>query len=365
MSTIFYSVAGEGRGHATRARALVEELRDEHQVHLFASGDAYGLLRDVFEGTEVRLTQIPCLRFCYTRRHRLSYLRTAKEALGYLFRLPSLIRTFEDQINEHRPDLVITDFEPALPRAARRCQIPFLSVDHQHFLTVSDFTGVSRWLRLFAWAIGPVINWFYSGQQESIVSSFFFPPLKSTCEKVTQVGVMLRPEILQAEPSDEQFLLCYLRREVPPSVLATLQTALLPVKIYGLGDRFGEGNLEFCAIHERGFLEDLIRCRAVICTAGNQLVGESLYLRKPVLALPEQGNFEQHINAHFLRQSGCGDWMRMKHFKESTLRNFLERIEDFRARIEPEQVNGNRATLEIIRRYLPAQASTLREVVVA
>ena len=45
---------------------------------------------------------------------------------------------------------------------------------------------------------------------------------------------------------------------------------------------------------------------AVVSTAGNQLVGEALYLGKPVLVMPERVNFEQAINAHYLEQSGAG-----------------------------------------------------------
>ena len=32
-----------------------------------------------------------------------------------------------------KPDLVITDFEPLLPRAARLEGVPYISIDHQHF----------------------------------------------------------------------------------------------------------------------------------------------------------------------------------------------------------------------------------------
>ena len=36
MATIFYGLSGEGRGHATRARTIVEGLRKRHKVVVFA-----------------------------------------------------------------------------------------------------------------------------------------------------------------------------------------------------------------------------------------------------------------------------------------------------------------------------------------
>jgi hypothetical protein len=47
------------------------------------------------------------------------------------------------------------------------------------------------------------------------------------------------------------------------------------------------------------FLEDLAGCRAVISTAGNQLIGVALYLCKPVCVMPEAcvECVEQRLNA--------------------------------------------------------------------
>ena len=73
-------MAGEGRGHATRVRALVEPLRREHDVTLFASGDAYDLLKETYEGTDVGLHQIRGLRFHYNAKQKLSYRKTLMEA---------------------------------------------------------------------------------------------------------------------------------------------------------------------------------------------------------------------------------------------------------------------------------------------
>ena len=185
MGTIFYSVAGEGRGHATRVRTVVEELRHEHRIVLFAPHVAFDFLDECYhddDGVEVR--QIPGLRFCY-RNRRVSYANSIWQSIPYLRNLSNLVDSMERMLREEKPVLIITDFEPALPRAARRLGLPFVSFDHQHFLTAFDLSSLPWGLWLKAKSIGSSIDLFYSGQRETIVSSFFSPPLRPNCHHVT------------------------------------------------------------------------------------------------------------------------------------------------------------------------------------
>ena len=69
MAKIFYSMAGEGRGHAVRVLTLVEHLRREHELVLFASDDAYEFLVKTYgEGRveNVRLVRVLGVKFRYT-----------------------------------------------------------------------------------------------------------------------------------------------------------------------------------------------------------------------------------------------------------------------------------------------------------
>src|SRR5262245_23941351 len=46
---ILYGVVGEGMGHATRSRVILEELVKEHEVHIVVSGRARDYLAKRFE----------------------------------------------------------------------------------------------------------------------------------------------------------------------------------------------------------------------------------------------------------------------------------------------------------------------------
>ena len=76
--------------------------------------------------------------------------------------------------------------------------------------------------------------------------------------------------------------------------------------VYGFDRTDVEANLEFRAFSANGFLDDLACCRAVVATAGFTLMTEALYLRKPYLALPMRGQFEQELNAIMLSELGYG-----------------------------------------------------------
>ena len=173
MGRIYYSVAGEGRGHATRVRTVVEELRKEHDVVLFASHVAYEFLDDCYhDADDVEVRQIPGLQFCYNGR-RVSYFQSVRNSLPYLQNLSKLVDWMESLLRSEQPDLIITDFEPALPRAARRVGLPFISFDHQHFLTAFDLSSLPYGLWLKAQSIALSINLFYRGNAKRLSHPFF------------------------------------------------------------------------------------------------------------------------------------------------------------------------------------------------
>lgn len=354
MPRIILSLSGEGRGHATRVRTLVEQLRREHQITILAPGDAHAFLAPLYHDSDVQIRELPGLRFQYGGQGRLDALGTVTGAARFLHGMPGLLREVEVLLERGRFDLAITDFEPALPRAARRRRVPFLSVSHQHFLLTYDLRSLPWVLRLHAAYMRWVVRAYYSGQAHTVVSSFYFPPLRRGCRQVTQVGVLLRPELRRATPERGDYLVAYLRRFAPAAALTALAACRLPVRVYGLGTRPSQGRLTFHEVNEAGFLEDLVGCAGLVATAGNQLVGEALFLGKPCFVMPEAGNFEQYINAHFLEQTGAGRWMGLAQVVPGALREFERNLDQFAARITRRRLDGLPATLQVIEQFLPA-----------
>ncbi|MEN0110958.1 MAG: glycosyltransferase family protein [Planctomycetota bacterium] len=333
MRTIFYGVMGEGRGHAARARAMTERLRGEARVALFTSNDALAFLRTAYAGdAEVEVRDIPGLKFHY-RGDQLNNVKTVTEGLRFWAALGRNARAMDDAFRSEKPDLVVTDFEPLVARAARRHGVPVVSLDHQHFLSTYDLTSLPKRLQRWAWLMSWSIWAFDLRQQRTIVSAFYKPPLRAACDGVTQVGPLLRPAVAERTAHRGGHVLSYLRRATPPRVVDLLTESPLPVKVYGLGDRPPRGAVTFHPIDEDTFLDDLAGCDCVVAAAGNQLLGEALHFGKPVLALPEEHHHEQNINACFLEQMGAGERRTLERFAGADLAGFLERREAYRTNL--------------------------------
>ena len=355
MARIIYSMAGEGRGHATRAKTVIDQLtRRQHEVVILAPEFAYKLLSELYRNNErVTVEEIPGLLFHYSKC-RLDFSRTALAAIDYVRGLPLLVARLQQRIERFEPDLAITDFEPALPRAAKLAGVPWMSVDHQHFLVVSDFDPLPKSLQWKAWGMAQIVGQYYRNPAKMVVSSFYFPEVKPRYQNVVQTGVLLREQVVNSHPEKGDHLVAYIRRFATPPMMEALQKCGHEVRIYGLGEKPSDGNLRFRPISEDGFLDDLRTCNALISNAGNQLLGEALYLDKPILVFPEAKNFEQEINARFLKLGGGGDWCFVDEFDSTRLEKFLGSLDGFQCQTPKSQLNGNPATMQAIESMLPA-----------
>src|SRR5687768_9166839 len=115
MARIAYSCGGEGRGHSSRTATISAELiRRGHQVKIFASHAAYTALRTKLP----EVTEIPGMILVY-KNNKLRLLPTVRTN-AETWRLKSaVVQRLKEDLKEFKPDLVVTDFEPFLPIAAR------------------------------------------------------------------------------------------------------------------------------------------------------------------------------------------------------------------------------------------------------
>ncbi len=139
-----------------------------------------------------------------------------------------------------------------------------------------------------------------------LVTTFFYPKLAKG--QTTLVPPILRKAIIDAEPESGDHLVVYSSGE--ESALAALRASGIPCRVYGMrgGPAEGttDGNLEFKPRSNEGFVEDLRTARGVVAGGGFSLMSESVYLGKPMLAMPLLGQFEQLMNSRYLEREGYG-----------------------------------------------------------
>jgi len=349
---IWYSVQGEGRGHASRALTLSASLRERGcDVHLFAGGDAQELL-----GSDPQLVKIPSLGF-HRAGTRISlaltlfaHLRHTTELLGQHGAVSGIF----DQARQHgAPDLVVSDFEPFLPRWADRNRIPWMSIDHQHALTDTVLPRVSPLIDLEGRILSAAVDWLVPSRHRMVSSFHHFPARAGSAARF--VGCFLRPEIARAVPTDRGHVCVYLKDPDLLGKVAHLAASRpdLVFEIWTDSVLALPPNATRRAPHPVDFLRSLSSCRWLLTTAGNQLLGEALRLEKPVFAIPAPGQTEQIYNALALVDSGCGDWCLPESLTPDRIELFLGSHRKFaRAcrlrRANADEVDGTRAATDFV-----------------
>src|SRR5207244_13246504 len=89
-----------------------------------------------------------------------------------------------------------------------------------------------------------------------------------------------------------------------------------------------------------------------VANGGFTLMGEAVYLRRPMLAEPVGKQFEQILNARYLDSLGYG--MSAEEITEQRLGEFLERIPDFERNLAGYSQDGNREALAKLDEVLQA-----------
>ncbi len=333
---------------------MIEALRSRHRLVLFTSHDALAFLDDQYrDDPQIEIREIPGLKFHYTGG-KLDNGKTIREGLALWWNRSREVKKLLADFDRDNPDLLVCDFEPLLPRAARRCGVPVLSLDHQHFMVAYDLSSLPVRLQRWAWAMSWSIRAFGIGQERSVISAFYYPRLKPAWRDAVQVGPLLRPAVRQRQSAVGAHVLTYLRKATPPAVIDMLGDLGMPVRIYGKGERDPVGGATFHAISEQGFLDDLATCDCVIAAAGNQLLGEALYFGKPVFALAEWNHHEQCINANFLKQIGAGDFAILEQVTADDFREFLDQRETYRQQLADSELefDGTQSAADAIEAML-------------
>lgn len=346
---IVYGVHGYGRGHATRSLTVFPELARKHELLILAGGEAYAAI-----WPDYPVVRIPTLGYYYGRNARRSNWQTFKRnlpaVLDLLLRGPAFQMVL-DAVRDFRPDVIISDAEAWTHRAARLLQIPRIGFDHfgvmaycRPRLPLGDRLISRRDVLVYKALMGQ--------PQRVIVSSFYdAPPAR---KGVRVVGPMLRPEVLAVEPSRGSFLLAYFNNgahQFTPRVEEALRGLDCRVLVYGTPRQGSRGNLEFRSPSNLPFIEDLAGCRAVISTAGNQLVGEALHFGKPMLVMPEDC-VEQRLNASELVRMGIGMQVAHSALATRTIQEFLEREPEYLRQIRQYARDGRAEALAAIDQFI-------------
>jgi uncharacterized protein (TIGR00661 family) len=349
---ILYGVVGEGMGHATRSKVVCEHLvASGHDVKIVVSGRAHAFLSKTFQDVvEIRGLTI---RYVDNRMDRDGTL--ARNVLAAPGMLAANVGTYFAKVAKFRPDAVIADFDSFAYLFAKRHGVPVLSIDNQQIVSrckLGKFAkqGVKvdyQMTKAFVRAKLPACDHY-------VLTTFFYPPVRGKYEKTTTlVPPILRRPILDAKKHARagDHVLVYQTSTSDTSLLGELQ-AVRNTKfiVYGLRKNARQGNCTLKEFSEDGFVDDLASARAVVCNGGLSLIGEALFLGKPVFSVPVRNQYEQIMNARYLEELGYG--LDAERVDASVLRLFLDETPKYANRVARHKQDGNRELYDVVDRVL-------------
>jgi uncharacterized protein (TIGR00661 family) len=318
---ILYGVAGVGYGHATRAKAIADYLQKKgHEVIIASYGQAYETLKNDFQ-----VLQINGMHLIFNK-DRLKKTKT----VAYNFRnFPKNLRDIKKIRNfmrEFNPQLCITDMEPLVTIISKIYSLPLISIDNEHKITnlkikvpkdnKKDYLIASNIVRNFA-----------------LMAKYFivlnFTKVKPNKRNVFVVPPVIREEVKRLNPFYGEKILVYLSKE-SEKIIKILKEVPEEFIVYGYDINKIFDNLEFKT--KENFLKDLEECKAIIATAGFSLMSEAVLLNKPYFALPLKGQFEQLLNAIFLKDAGFGEYS--QNLKKKEISHFLDNLKEYQKRLK-------------------------------
>ena len=356
---ILYGVAGEGMGHATRSRVVIDALAAKgHQVQAVVSGRAHDYLK-ARESDRLGVNRIWGLSIVYEDNEVRNFRTVLENVRGAVAGgWPRNVKAYFDLTDEFHPDVVVSDFETWSYLYGKAHGIPVVSVDNNQIVNrchhPPEVIAGKEPEYLVAKA---VVKAKLPGCFHYLIGTFFYPPVAK--RRTTLHPPILRPEILAARPEPGDHLLVYQTSTSNPALPDILRRTGVECRIYGLRRELREdlrdGNLVWRPFSERAFIDDLRTARAVVSGGGFTLMSEAVFLRRPMLAVPVKKQFEQILNARYLERIGYG--LHADEITEEKVRELLARAPEFEQHLARYTQRGNEELLAKLDDVLAAAAA--------
>jgi uncharacterized protein (TIGR00661 family) len=338
---ILYGLAGFGFGHAARGKRIIDFLKSQgHTVKIITFGQSIEFLKKYFPEDLVEIHG-------YKSYFSENKLAPGKILLKIIQGIPSVINTnfsvIRKIIKNFKIDVIINDFEATSRWWARATNLPMITIDNQFMTHLCKIKSPAKFLpsRIVSdLLMGLFFPW---GDWRFILS---LDPESTPAKKIFSsntfiVPPILRNEVFELKPKTGDSILVYQTATLyKKKLITTLKQVNEKFICYNLDEEEGTfGNITFKKFSQSGILNDLANAKAVIQNGGFTLMGEAIYLHKPVLSLPIKGDFEQLSNALVLEKKGWG--MLANDINAETINRFREKLPVYQEKINKYQQNRN------------------------
>jgi uncharacterized protein (TIGR00661 family) len=339
MAKILYGICGEGLGHASRCRILINHLKKNHDIKIVAGGKAYKFLSKEFENVE----KIESPRLIYEGRDvrlfhsiiSMLYKSISKTPLSFL-KIRRIIKNF-------KPDVCITDAEPISHLAARFSKIKRMSIDNPQALIYRKYPVTIK--EIIPWfALIVALKFAMFGADKYIIYDFYDQKVKDP--RVLFLKPLIQEGILTQKPTIGNHIFVYQTSSSTEFIFKIFKKFNEKFIIYGFNKDLIDENLVFRQFNEIDFYNDITNSKAVITNGGFSVLSEALYLKKPIFSIPIKNQFEQVFNAKIIEKLGVGVYS--TDLTENNLKDFIKNLDFYMGNLKSYIPGNQEKTLEII-----------------
>eukprot|EP00730_Choanoeca_flexa_P017533 TRINITY_DN8458_c0_g1_i1.p1 TRINITY_DN8458_c0_g1~~TRINITY_DN8458_c0_g1_i1.p1 ORF type:complete len:537 (+),score=103.24 TRINITY_DN8458_c0_g1_i1:107-1717(+) len=321
-----YYVHGRGRGHASRGKTVVTALkRHGYRVCVFADSH----VAPIVDGAGAETVVVPHMPVANSIS---GIIGTATTLLSRL-----LLDGNCDICGRRRsaPDVVITDGDFPGAWRASRAGVPAVAIGHGYLFSTTERPAFAT---PSAWETQERLNKRTTAMAKCTVGVSFVP-LEPLGNSTIVARPTLRDRIAKIKPRPEptHSAVVYFRDvNTGLNVHALLAETDLEVRAFGPRPTIAESAVPIRDFNEEDFIQSLAHAKMVVGTSGDNLIAECIALGIPMIALYDEGDTEQQLNAEMLQQSGYGIASSFQAFSRDTLEFFMSRLDQF---------DGNNLTL--------------------
>ena len=326
MVKILYGLCGEGLGHASRSRILINYLKkQQYDIRIVAGGKAYNFLSKEFDFIDkiewpsviYKNNKVQILHSIF----RILY-RTLVGSIPSFFKVRKIIKEF-------KPDILITDAEPISYYAAFFSKIKRISIDNPTVLLYRDYkVNFGEYLSWLPMYIAMKISIFNADKY--IIYDFSDEQIDD--KRVLFLKPLIQEGILKQKATYSNHVFVYQTSISNNYLFEILKKIDEKFVIYGLNKDLVDENLIYKKFNENEFYHDISNAKAVITNGGFTVINEALYLKKPIFSLPIKYQFEQILNGKFVEKQGAGVYH--MNIDEGKLREFLDNLDKYRENLK-------------------------------
>ena len=282
---ILYAIQTTGNGHLARAQNIIPRIKEVAELEIITSGPKNDFLLE-----EKPIKHFTGVTFFYTDNGSVNWLKTVF--------LNNYFKFFKEVLScpVKKYDLIINDFEPVSAWSARFNNIKCFELTNQYSMSLSRVPKPKSYNKLILWAIRYIIpsKLGYGYHYKKYTDRIFFPIIR---DKIRNLRLTTSDEIIVYLPTYSPSNLIKIINKLTVKKRWTIFSldAKKKEKIFGV-------NVE--PLSEDIFLKKFASCYGIVCAGGFATTSEAIFLGKPMIVVPVEGQIEQQFNAAALKQEG-------------------------------------------------------------